>query len=234
MSTAFSNACIHSFPHVCCNPVKSFCSDVWNTQLSILFQFFQCVWVVFVHILLQKPPKTDGDRSGDQGGHKFREIMRPPKNSLNICTVEIAACAIAPSCSKPAVLFVSFQKGNEIHNQFLVTFRLFSFHWRKWDQLSSVERQHTILRLLRNVTVFRGRYAIFSTPYSAVLAINISIWMETCFITIENFIESVYTPLVPWVRALVKKTSLHFDCLKTIDGLVRAGYNMTWPAWALV
>jgi hypothetical protein len=29
MSTAFSDACIHSFPHVWCNPVKSFCSD-WN------------------------------------------------------------------------------------------------------------------------------------------------------------------------------------------------------------
>jgi hypothetical protein len=34
--------------------------------------------------------------------------------------------------------------------------------------------------------------------------------------------------------ALVKKTSLHFDCWKTTDGLVWAGYNMTWPAWALV
>jgi hypothetical protein len=34
--------------------------------------------------------------------------------------------------------------------------------------------------------------------------------------------------------ALVKKTSLHLDCWKTTDGLARAGYNMTWPAWALV
>jgi hypothetical protein len=34
--------------------------------------------------------------------------------------------------------------------------------------------------------------------------------------------------------ALVKKTSLHLDCWKTADGLARAGYNMTWPAWALV
>jgi hypothetical protein len=34
--------------------------------------------------------------------------------------------------------------------------------------------------------------------------------------------------------ALVKKTSLYFDCWKTTDGLARAGYNMTWPAWALV
>jgi hypothetical protein len=34
--------------------------------------------------------------------------------------------------------------------------------------------------------------------------------------------------------ALVKKTSLHFDCLKTTDILALAGYNMTWPAWALV
>jgi hypothetical protein len=33
---------------------------------------------------------------------------------------------------------------------------------------------------------------------------------------------------------LVKKTSLHFDFLKTTDGLERAGYNMTWPAWALI
>jgi hypothetical protein len=34
--------------------------------------------------------------------------------------------------------------------------------------------------------------------------------------------------------ALVKKTSLHFDCWKTTDRLVRAGYNTMWPAWALV
>jgi hypothetical protein len=27
MSTAFSDACIHSFPHIWCNPVKSLCSD---------------------------------------------------------------------------------------------------------------------------------------------------------------------------------------------------------------
>jgi hypothetical protein len=27
MSTAFTDACIHPFPHVWCNPVKSFCSD---------------------------------------------------------------------------------------------------------------------------------------------------------------------------------------------------------------
>jgi hypothetical protein len=30
------------------------------------------------------------------------------------------------------------------------------------------------------------------------------------------------------------KLYLHFDCWKTIDGLARAGYNMTWPDWALV
>jgi hypothetical protein len=34
--------------------------------------------------------------------------------------------------------------------------------------------------------------------------------------------------------ALVRKTSLQFDCWKTTVGLARAGYNMTWPAWALV
>jgi hypothetical protein len=37
-----------------------------------------------------------------------------------------------------------------------------------------------------------------------------------------------------WILVtLVKKTSLHFDCWKTTDGLARAGYNMTWSAWAL-
>jgi hypothetical protein len=34
--------------------------------------------------------------------------------------------------------------------------------------------------------------------------------------------------------SLVKKTSVHFDCWKTTDRPARAGYNMTWPAWALV
>jgi hypothetical protein len=32
----------------------------------------------------------------------------------------------------------------------------------------------------------------------------------------------------------VKKTSLHSDCLQTPDGLGRAGYSITWPAWAVV
>jgi hypothetical protein len=35
-------------------------------------------------------------------------------------------------------------------------------------------------------------------------------------------------------KLFVKKTSLHINCLKTTDGLARAGYNVTWPAWALV
>jgi hypothetical protein len=34
--------------------------------------------------------------------------------------------------------------------------------------------------------------------------------------------------------APVKKTSLLFDCLGENDGLARAGYNMTWPAWTLL
>jgi hypothetical protein len=45
MSTAFSDACIHSLPHVCCCPEKSFCSDgngspdeilwfVWNRRIG--------------------------------------------------------------------------------------------------------------------------------------------------------------------------------------------------------
>jgi hypothetical protein len=34
--------------------------------------------------------------------------------------------------------------------------------------------------------------------------------------------------------ALVKKTSLHFECWKATDRLVRAGYNMTWPPWDLI
>jgi hypothetical protein len=37
-------------------------------------------------------------RSADQGCHKFRETMRPPKNSLNICIVEFAVCTVALSC----------------------------------------------------------------------------------------------------------------------------------------
>jgi hypothetical protein len=36
------------------------------------------------------------------------------------------------------------------------------------------------------------------------------------------------------IIAFVKKTSLHFDWWKTTDGPARAGYNMTWPVWALV
>jgi hypothetical protein len=35
-------------------------------------------------------------------------------------------------------------------------------------------------------------------------------------------------------RTCEKKASLHFDCWKATDGLSRACYTMTWPAWALV
>jgi hypothetical protein len=34
--------------------------------------------------------------------------------------------------------------------------------------------------------------------------------------------------------ALVKKTSLHFECLKKTDRLALAGYNMMWSMWILV
>jgi hypothetical protein len=34
--------------------------------------------------------------------------------------------------------------------------------------------------------------------------------------------------------ALVKNKSLQFQCLKTTDGLARAGYNMTWPVWTFM
>lgn len=40
-----------------------------------------------------------------------------------------------------------------------------------------------------------------------------------------------------WQRtlaALVRKTFLHFSCLKTTDRQAWAGYNMTWPTWASV
>jgi hypothetical protein len=35
MSTQIRDACIHSFPDVCCNPVKRFCSDIWNAPDEI-------------------------------------------------------------------------------------------------------------------------------------------------------------------------------------------------------
>jgi hypothetical protein len=36
------------------------------------------------------------------------------------------------------------------------------------------------------------------------------------------------------VAIVKKKTSLHFDRWETTERLAWAGYNMTWPAWALL
>jgi hypothetical protein len=72
----------------------------------------KCTAQYFVSILLmcagcfctRSPTRTPKDRNpvtidpGIEGGHKFWEIMRPPKNSLYICIVEFAISTVAPSC----------------------------------------------------------------------------------------------------------------------------------------
>jgi hypothetical protein len=124
-----STACIHSFPHVWCNPVKSFCSDVWNAQFNILFQFFWCVRVVFVHVLLQDPPNTEIQWPLVRGS-------RGPQVSRNNGTTKeliqhqhflIFCMRRSPILLKQAVTFVNFQKSNKIHSKFLVPFSCYHF-----------------------------------------------------------------------------------------------------------
>jgi hypothetical protein len=66
----------------------------------------------------------------------------------------------SPILLKPAVLFVNFQKGNEIHNQFLVTLAVI-VSLKKIGPIILLREKHTTLRLLRSVTVSHGRYADF-------------------------------------------------------------------------
>jgi hypothetical protein len=66
---------------------------------SSLFCFcsFNVCGLVFIHAVFQKPPELQiwWQWIYVWGGHKFQEIMWPPKNSLKICFAEFA---IAPSC----------------------------------------------------------------------------------------------------------------------------------------
>jgi hypothetical protein len=133
---------------------------------------------LFLYTFSFKKPqrqKSGGNRSGDREGHKLREIMRPQKNSLNICIVEFAVCAVAPSCWNQQSCSSTSQKENEIHNQFLVTFSCYRF----------TEENGTNYHPSRDSTPYSDFQAvwrsfidgmwIFITPYSAVLAVNVSI-----------------------------------------------------------
>jgi hypothetical protein len=111
------SSAMHAFtlPQVWCNLVTSFFSDAWNSQLNILFHFFEHVQTVFMNILFQKSLYTQIQSvgSGDQKDHKFEETIWSPKNLYNIGAVEFAVCHNS-ILLKPAVLFISFQHGYEI------------------------------------------------------------------------------------------------------------------------
>jgi hypothetical protein len=53
--------------------------------------------------------------------------MWPPKNSLNICTVKFAVCAIAPSCWNQQSCLSASKRETKFHDQFLVTFSCYHF-----------------------------------------------------------------------------------------------------------
>lgn len=120
MSTAFSNACIHCIPYVWCNRVKGFCSDILSGQFT-LFQFLKCMWIVFVHILLQKLPEIQiqwwwiwESRRLQVSGN---DTSIKEHSQRVLCWVCCMCCSL--TLLKPAVFFVSFDKGNESHNKYL-------------------------------------------------------------------------------------------------------------------
>jgi hypothetical protein len=60
---------------------------------------------LFLHTFFFKNPKHRNPVAMDpgiEGGHKFREIMRPPKNSLNIYIIEFAVCTL---CLEDCILY---------------------------------------------------------------------------------------------------------------------------------
>jgi hypothetical protein len=72
------------------------------------------VQAIFMNILFQKSPDTQIG-SGDQRDHKFEETIWSPKYLYNTGAVEFAVYHTS-NLSKPAVLFINFQHGYEIHN----------------------------------------------------------------------------------------------------------------------
>jgi hypothetical protein len=103
----------------------------WNFKFTA--QYFvsillMCMGCFCIHSAL-KPPKTEIQWRYIQG------LREPQALRNNVTTKELAQhlhCWIScmrhrPILLKSAVLFVNFQKGNEIHNQLLVTFSCYHF-----------------------------------------------------------------------------------------------------------
>jgi hypothetical protein len=117
MFTVFSDACFHSLPHVWCNPVKSFCSD--SPILKCRAQYFYSILVMcascFVHVLLQKAPKTEiqwWQIWGSRGPQVLRNNATTKELTQHL-HCRICCVCHSPILLKPAILLNNFQKGNE-------------------------------------------------------------------------------------------------------------------------
>jgi len=57
MPTVLNSACIHSLPHVTSKITYSFCHNIQDRVLDILFQFIKGVWIVFINVLVYITPQ---------------------------------------------------------------------------------------------------------------------------------------------------------------------------------
>jgi hypothetical protein len=101
----------------------------------------KCTAQYFVSVLLmcagcfciRSPSKTPKDGNlvaidpGSRGRPQVSRNKATTKELAQHLRCLICCMRLSPILLKPAVLFVNFQKGNEIHNQFLVTFGCYRF-----------------------------------------------------------------------------------------------------------
>ena len=135
-----------------CNPLLEIYSGIFCFSSFNMCGLFLCT----LSFKTPQRQKSGGVRSGDWGGHTFWEIMLLPKNLCNICMW------YRPFLLKLVELYITFQKGHEIHNLFVVKFCWYRFSGAKWANYSPFIENHTMLLWpLKSATVLHVRYRNF-------------------------------------------------------------------------
>ena len=131
---------------------------------------------------------------------------------------------------KPAVLFVTFQQGHQMHSQFLVNSVLFSFFWTKWDRFSFISyTQYSDVSEVYRSSIESTR--IFSAPNAAALSINISTDVRLCFVSKEKSVKVSIDAFSQVTLHLWKgKKYLPCGCWTTTGTSL---YEITWLARVL-
>lgn len=147
------------FPHIWWNLVKRFCSDI------------MCAGWFCAHPSSETPRVIDvvAIDSGIGGPQALRNNETTKELPQHLHSWIFCMCH-SPSLLKPSVLFVNVQKGNVIHDQFLVMFNGFCFTGENGTNYPPLWDSTPYSDFLS----FMEDMCVLTTPYSAVLTINIS------------------------------------------------------------